>query len=60
MALTEDVEFGYATANIAKLDSVGGKSKPTAVTLDGFPVATHAPEQVGAGRMIKMVRIKFS
>ena len=53
-------QFGYTAAEIAKFDSVGGESKPAMVTLQCFPIASHAAKQISAGRMIKVIRIEFT
>jgi hypothetical protein len=54
------VKLGDPAAEIAKLDGVGGESQPAVVALECFPIAAHATQQVGAGGMIKMIRIEFA
>ena len=58
--MREPVEFGYAAAEVASFDGIGGECEPAVVTLKCFPVASHATEQVRSGSMIKMIRIEFA
>ena len=44
--MREPVEFGYAAAEIARFNGIGGERKAAVVTLKCFPVASHATEQV--------------